>query len=158
MSAGDPDAGTDRHRRPGQPERLQHGHAQPLGELVGLARLAEPAEQQRKFVAPEAGGHAAAAGHLDQPPADLDQQFVAGGVPVDVVDLLEVVEVDDQQREVLLLAVASIGPHSEPVEGVGVAELRLGDLAVPRLERLQRPRLRTSRPLPVPASSDSRAL
>jgi hypothetical protein len=68
------------------------------------------------------------------------------------------VDVVDQQREVLLLAVASIGPHSEPVEGVGVAELRLGDLAVPRLERLQRPRLRTSRPLPVPASSDSRAL
>ena len=63
-----------------------------------LAAVGEVGQQDQELVAAEPREHAAA---LDapQPPGDPPQQPVAGAVAEGVVDELEVVEVDQQQRD-----------------------------------------------------------
>ena len=57
------------------------------------------AREQHELVAAGAGEQRALAGGAAQAARDAPQQPVAGGVPERVVDELEVVEVDEQQRD-----------------------------------------------------------
>ena len=72
--------------------------------------------EDRELVAPEPGERVAPAQSLLEPPADRDQELVAGGVPQAVVDDLEAVEVEEQHGEmVVLLAFRSEDRPAEPV-------------------------------------------
>ena len=63
------------------------------------ARCSRSASSDQELVAPLAGEHVGVAQHAAQAGRDGGQQLVAGSVSEPVVDLLEVVEVDEQQRD-----------------------------------------------------------
>src|SRR5690606_25667861 len=72
------------HRRVGQ------------GERAALALA--PLDEDRELVAPDAGDRLARAGEVGQARGDGPQQLVARGVPEDVVDVLEAVDADGDDR------------------------------------------------------------
>ena len=74
------------------------------GQLGGRAAVGQPAQQHRELVAAEARQRVAAPQRAAQPVGDLAQQPVAVVVAERVVDLLEAVEVDQQQRRDRLAA------------------------------------------------------
>ena len=82
-----------------------------LGDLE-RHRLIPAGQQQRELVAPEAERLPAVA----QAACDLDEDAVAGGMPVAVVDALEVVDVDDAQRERKALLVSPVEVTLEALE------------------------------------------
>ena len=61
-------------------------------------------QQHGELVPAEAGERVPAADHFAEPQRDLAQQLVAVGVPKRVVDLLEAVEVDEQDRDLRVAA------------------------------------------------------
>ena len=63
--------------------------------LVALDRI----EQQQEFIPADARQHVAAAQPLGDAVGDLQEQRIADGVAIVVVDVLEVVEVDEGERE-----------------------------------------------------------
>ena len=74
--------------------------AQPLGDRARASATPSTRRQQDgELVAAQPGDGVAVAQHRPQPRADLAEQLVAVGVPEGVVDLLEAVEVDEQQRD-----------------------------------------------------------
>ncbi len=70
----------------------------------------DPPQQQRELLAAPAGQQLVGGELAGEPPRELDQHRVAGRVPVDVVDLLEVVGVEQQQRAALRVERA-LGGH-----------------------------------------------
>ena len=132
------------------------GGARGRGEVRGAV------EHHDEFVAAEAGGGVDRANFVLQPARDADQQGVADGVAEAVVDELESIEVEEEQREVVVritlcagegLADAvgeqgAIGQPGEPVvqrrpSQVGLGVLQLGDVG----ERAGQPR---GMSLPIP--------
>ena len=92
LAAGAHGVGPDRHRRP-------HLLLDAVGHARGVLRVFHARHQDRELVAAQAGhGVAGPHAHL-QPARDLDEHEVAGGVAVDVVHGLEVVEVDEEHGE-----------------------------------------------------------
>ena len=86
--------------------------AQRLEQLVGdvLGRVPRGARQQRgELVAAEPGEHVALAQPRAQHRRDARDDLVAGGVAERVVDVLEVVEVEQQQRAVGAVAAHEVG-------------------------------------------------
>ena len=95
------------------------------------ARADDRLDEHRELVAAEAGHRVAGADRVAQPVGDLDQQLVAGGVAEAVVDLLEAVEVQEQDRHVVGAA-AAVQRLLEPLpeqRAVG----QLGEAVVVRL-------------------------
>ncbi len=78
-------------------ERLDQGLAH-LAATVSASPPAAADQEQRELVAAEAGEQVAVAQVLGQPDADVRQQLVADVVTEAVVDLLELVHVEQQQR------------------------------------------------------------
>ena len=70
----------------------------PLGGGDRARARCDLLEQQSELVAAEARDRVGRAHRLAQPRGDADQQVVAGLVAECVVDLLEVVDVDEQDR------------------------------------------------------------
>ena len=70
--------------------------AHPPADRLGVGRVGQ---DDRELVAAEAGEHVAGAQHRAQTRADLLEHEVAGAVAERVVELLEAVEVDEQQRD-----------------------------------------------------------
>ena len=64
-------------------------------------------EQDGELVAAEAGRGVRAADARVEAAGDLDEHLVAGGVPERVVDRLEVVEVEEDDRQAAALAAAA---------------------------------------------------
>ena len=82
-------------------------------DLLGFLGSAMSLEEHAELVAAEPGARvAAAAGMPSSRAADADEQLVAGGVAEAVVDGLEVVEVDEQHRELLAASTASGREHA----------------------------------------------
>ncbi len=107
-------------------------------------------QQDRELVAAEAGHQVALAQNARQPLRDLGEQPVAGRVPERVVDDLEVVEVDERDRNLTALSAAPLDRLAEPVHEdravrqVGeevvlgaVFELGLGQLALRDVDALR---------------------
>ena len=97
-------------------------------------RLIPAGQQQRELVAPEPERLAAMA----QAACDLDEDAVAGGMAVAVVDALEVVDVDDAERKRKALLVSSVEVALEALEEMPrVAEPgeRVGQRELHRLDR-----------------------
>ena len=123
-----------RHR-----ERLEHA----LGRVGGLLNVVDVLEQEGELVAAEARGGVARAHARCKPLRDLGEHLVAGRVPEAVVDRLEVVEVEEHDRDAAVLAAiardrvahalreqCAVGePGDRVVEGL-VRELLLEGLAL----------------------------
>ena len=86
------------------------------------AFVAQVLEEHRKLVAAHAGHGVDAAHALLEPDGDGGQRLVAGGVAAAVVDGLEVVEVDEQQRK---RSPAAFATH----QGVAQAVAQEGEVA-----------------------------
>ena len=100
VAGGDADADVDgeRHRRVVELEGLAHHVEEALGdELRGDVRGAA-VEQHDELVAAHPADRVRPAQGARQPGRDRDEQPVAGAVAEGVVDVLEVVEVEEQQR------------------------------------------------------------
>ena len=84
-----------------------HDPQRDLVELPGLRRR----DEDEELLAAPAHDHVGLAQRLAQPLGDGDEDRVAGRVPVAVVDLLEVVEVDQEQRlDRLAVGAAALSP------------------------------------------------
>ncbi|MNH36341.1 hypothetical protein D3C79_971210 [compost metagenome] len=96
--SGDADAGLDIQAVPVQAQGLTQDLTDFLDHKVGIVRRVNAVQQHHEFIAADAG-HG-----VDFPHAALEpvghrlQQHVADRVPMGVVDLLEAVKVDVQQR------------------------------------------------------------
>ena len=110
LAFGDAGARVDVHARPVDDERLVEPVEDPLGDLAPVVLGAER-DQQRELVAPSRTSRSGATDAGGEPPRDLAQQLVAGVMAEGVVDLLEVVEIDQDQREPLG---APAGSRSSP--------------------------------------------
>jgi hypothetical protein len=99
----------DRDRRPGRQAGVQ-----PVGDVTRLG-LGGAGKQDGELVAAEPADGVQRAQQRAQRDRDPAQDLVAGGVALAVVDLLEAVEVEDQQRQ-------------RPAVAGGVRQLGLGAL------------------------------
>ena len=97
-AVGDADARVEHRHDAVERERAGQRVLQAPGQLGRQAAVRDPAQEHRELVAAEARQRVAAAHHLAQADGDLLEQAVARVVPERVVDLLEAVEVDQQQR------------------------------------------------------------
>ena len=95
----DADAGAHEQRQAVEAERLLDRAGQLDGDLLGLLDRGAGRQQDGELVAADAGDQLGAGDAGLQAGADLAQQPVAGLVAERVVELLEVVEVDQQQRQ-----------------------------------------------------------
>ena len=113
----------------------------PLGRVGRGLRAVGALEQHGELVAAEAGGGVARADARRQPLRDLVEHLVAGRVAEAVVDGLEVVEVDEDDRQPVVLApragdgVAHALAEQRAVGEVGhrVVERLVGELLLERL-------------------------
>ena len=87
-----------------QPQRLQERLEHALGGVGRLLRADDVLEQDGELVAAEARRGVGGADARGQALGDLAQDLVAGGVAEAVVDRLEVVEVEEDDRDAVLLA------------------------------------------------------
>ena len=140
---GDADAGADHQGLLAQVQRLVQGVEHALGDRLGIAAAGQVGEQHDELVAAEARQVVAGAQALLQAPADLHQHAVAGLVAEAVVDQLEAVEVDEQQRglartglaELLqgllqqLVQAQAVGQAGQRIVAGGVAQLLFHRLA-----------------------------
>ena len=144
ISHGDPDAGRDRHELGLDLDRHLECLQDPTGHLFRLVeRAAALLDEDGELVGAQPGHGVALPHGVQQPAGDLAQQAVAGFAPEAVVDALETVEVEIDDRRVepaapvapqgLLDPVAEQGAVGQAgqrvVEGL-VGELLLGLLAV----------------------------
>ena len=90
-------------RTPAELVRRREGAQQPLCDLDDLRALRDALQQDGELVAAQARGGVHLAEGRAQPVGDADEQLVAGGVAQRVVDGLEVVEVDERDRDDLVV-------------------------------------------------------
>ncbi len=127
--AGQADAGRHGHRVVRQVEARPHGRQDAFGASLGRrATVALKVGQHGdELVAAEAGQHVLRPQQRLQAPGHLAQQLVAGAVAERIVDALELVEVDEQQRAG---APGRAGPGDVLLQpgrqGVAVAQARDG--------------------------------
>jgi hypothetical protein len=112
----DADGGRRIGDRAGPADRLDDASADGFGVVHPPAGVGSDFQDDRELVAADAGDGVRGAHAAGQPPGGGAQQFVPGGVPESVVDVLEVVEVAEQQGD--RLAVAGV-PRHRLVESVG---------------------------------------
>ena len=95
----DADAGRGEHFAAADRERRAQRLLDPEGDAVGLAVVAESVQEDRELVAAEAGEHVALSQARLEPPRHRDQQLVADQVTEAVVDDLEAIEIEIEDRE-----------------------------------------------------------
>jgi hypothetical protein len=96
---GHADAGLDAHRHPVEHERRVQAVAQAPGDRHGRLGFDGPGEQDGELVTAEARQQVVRAQRRLQPRADALQQQVAHVMAERVVELLEAVEVEQQERQ-----------------------------------------------------------
>ena len=94
----DADAHAETVGRPAGRDRHGQGFDHAQGDAGGRFGAGEMARQDDEFVAAEARHQVAVADGAQEAAGDHDQGLVAGAMAVEVVDLLEAVEVEHQQR------------------------------------------------------------
>lgn len=97
-------AGGNRDLGAAQQDVPGHGLEQAAGDLAGRLLVAHAPAQDGELVTAEARHDIAVPDRLAQPLGHLEQELVAGLVAERVVDLLEVVEVQEEQRRPLAAA------------------------------------------------------
>ena len=140
LAEGDPDARTRRDLHLVDLERRLQPRADPFRDRDGRPLVVEVVEQDRELVPREARERVARAHARPEPRRDADEQLVAGSVPEAVVDGLEVVEVEQQDRDRLGARVATPGERRRDAVGEERAVGEIGERVVERLmgDRLER--------------------
>ncbi len=111
----DADAGPRQHLASSDLKgRTQHVN-QALRQRLGLVAGADPGQNDHEFITPEPGEGVGGARDRAQPCRSSLEQPVAGGVPERVVDLLEVVQVQEHDRDVRAVPPRRIERVIEPV-------------------------------------------
>jgi hypothetical protein len=128
---GDPDRGAELDGHAGDIEWAREGGMNAGGDLPQSAAVRQRGEHG-ELVAAEAGEEVAAAQHLAQAMGDLDQEPVALLVAERVVDLLEAIEVDQQQRRERAHALGA-RERALPLPMQGCAVRQVGEPVVGRL-------------------------
>ena len=104
-----PDRGGGEYLRSVDEERRLQPFQRGLDVFRHLAPALDRREQQQEFVAADPRQHVGFAQIQPDPLGDLDQQRVADGVAVIVVDVLEIVDVEKRQREPAVALRAATG-------------------------------------------------
>ena len=138
----DADARAERERALGDDRGLGEALEQPLGER-GRVGLAPALDEHGELVAAEARHGVARARGRAEAARHLQQHLVADVVPEAVVDLLEPVEVDEQQRDRCARALPARQRLLEPV----AEERAVGEAGEAVVERLPRELLLERDPL-----------
>ena len=99
VAGGDADARRGEDFMPSQQERQAQLLLNPVDHAERIADVADVVDQDREFIATEPGDGVAVTDAGLQPPADADQELVAGHVAEAVVDDLEPVEVEEEDGE-----------------------------------------------------------
>jgi hypothetical protein len=94
----DADAAFDVDRHAVELERVFERRPQPGGDRHGVLEAGRARQEDRELVSAEAGELVAVAQHRAHAPGGLAQEGVAVVVAQRVVDVLEAIEVDQQQR------------------------------------------------------------
>ena len=164
---GDADAGADFDQMIVDLVALAQAIDDAAGEACGIFAGMDVLLEHDEFVAAEAGDKILGPQHFAQAVGDRAQQLVAAGMAERVVDLLELVEVDEQQRRQLIGALLGgkqaadlvaeidpVGQRGEFVVARQMADARfgvapLGDVfqehdGAAAGHRLERPRQRTA--------------
>ncbi len=129
---GDADAGAELDRHAAEVQRTGERRAQAVGQLDGGAAVPQVGDQHRELVAAQAREDVGRSQRLPQALGGVDEQRVALLVAERVVDLLEAVEVDQQQRG----ARARAGGRLQDPSRVGVqlrAVRQAGEMVLARL-------------------------
>ena len=95
----DPDAARDRQLQPPDLERGRERLQEPVGHGRGRVGARAALDEEHELVAAEASRELAVAQDRAEPPRRLQDHGVAGVVPEAVVDELEVIEVQEEDRE-----------------------------------------------------------
>ena len=114
---------------------LLHGHAQPLAQDARPLEV-DLATDHRELLAAVARQDVLGADRLRHHAGDGGQHRVTGQVTVGVVDLLEVVDVDEQQRQRLLVPDREADLRVQAIDEVAAVEGRRQTVAQRRLEQL----------------------
>ena len=114
---------------------LHHGDAQPLAQDARPLEV-DLATDHRELLAAVARQDVLGADRLRHHAGDGGQHRVAGQVTVGVVDLLEVVDVDEQQRQRLLVPDREADLRVQAIDEVAAVEGRRQTVAQRRLEQL----------------------
>ena len=121
-TAGDPRRERDRARIGGSRPHLETCGQDPPGELRGAGRTGVW-EQDRELVTADPERAVGQPGLLPQQPPDLGQHRVADAVTLAVVDELELVEIEQHERQVVPVALRLVEEGLELLlEGTVVAE------------------------------------
>gem|GEM_PF-4438951 len=99
---GDTDRRPDDCRMPFEHDRLAAVFENAFGLRAGKAVRIRTAEDDGELVAAEPGDDALAVDRRTQPVADLDEHRIARAVTERIVDGLEAIEIEDEEREFLL--------------------------------------------------------
>ena len=95
----DADARRRKQLAAAEPQRLADRHQDVRGQRFALLHMRKRIDQDRELVAAEARDYPAIPEHVADATTDLDQHLVASGVTDAVVDQLESVEIEEQDRE-----------------------------------------------------------
>ncbi len=134
---GGADRGADDQRVAGDHGRPADALQDRGAERRDLAVIGADRDQHHELVAAEAGGKAVGSHHGVHAPADLGEQQVAEMVAQRVVDVLEAVEIDEEQREAVPRSDVPelLAEHAHQHGAVGEAAERI-DISQARGERL----------------------
>src|SRR6266542_5543156 len=139
---GGRDADADRQLQAARKRRGGHPGTDALGQDVG-PRLRRLVQDERELLSPVARTHIGFARAAPEDLRELRQHGVTVEVPVGVVDLLEMVEVDHQECDRVLVAARPLHLLQEPL-GEGAAVWKLGQLVGERVLLLQLEELRVA--------------
>ena len=131
LARGDADARPEHDLAPAAGERPPNRLVDAVRHLQ-RRRHAALLDEHGELVAAEPRRGVARADAGEQPPRQLDQQLVAGGVAEGVVDVLEVVEVDEEHRDPLARSPRACERVLEPL-GEQHAVGEVGERVVERL-------------------------
>ena len=125
--ARDPDRGADADLDPAQRDRPGDRPEQPRRERVGVARLER---HEHELVTALTGHEIAGSGDRRHRATDMKQQLVSGRVAERVVDQLEIVQIDVEDREAGAPADGSLDVRRQPASIGEACELILVSAAV----------------------------
>ena len=101
---GHADARTDHHRAVIDPKRLAHFFQDAPGKAIGTLPRPMPRQDKGEFVAAKPRDEPLFADHAEQHFGAGNDQTIADGVAIIVVDELEAIEIDQAKRDILLIA------------------------------------------------------
>ncbi len=109
------DRGGCEHLEPFHMKRLLQSLQQVLYDGKDVLIPSDRMDEQKKFIAAYSGKHVGFAHDIRNPSRNLHQQRIADGMIVIIVDVLEVIEIDECQRETGLDQISCNRPRPQSI-------------------------------------------